>query len=67
MAAFTKNVRSVTGGQFTKIVKGIGGGGGGASSGDTNPISGTEVGDMFFNTTVDKLYVWNGTAWVDVT
>ena len=36
MAAFTKNVRSVTGGQFTKIVKGIGGGGGGASSGDTN-------------------------------
>ena len=68
MGAFTKNYRSVTGGQFTKIVKGIGGSGGGStSSGDTNPISGTEVGDMFFNTTVDKLYVWNGSAWVDVT
>ena len=68
MGAFTKNYRSVTGGQFTKIVKGIGGSGGGStSSGDTNPPSGSTVGDMFFDTDVDKLYVWNGSAWVDVT
>ena len=68
MGAFTKNYKSVTGGQFTKIVKGIGGSGGGSvSSGDTNPISGSTTGELFFNTTVDKLYAWNGSAWVDVT
>ena len=67
MGAFTKNYRAVTGGQFTKIVKGIGGSGGGVSSGDTNPVSGSTVGELFFNTTVDKLYAWNGSAWVDVT
>ena len=70
MGAFTKNYKSVTGGQFTKIVKNINGGGsgGGAASGGTSdrPASGT-TGDMFFDTDVDKLYVWNGSAWVDVT
>ena len=71
MGAFTKNYKAVTGGQFTKIVKGIGGsssGGGGASSGGTadRPASGS-TGDMFFDTDLDKLYVWNGSAWVDVT
>ena len=69
MGAFTKNYRSVTGGQFTKIVKGIGGSSGGSTaSGGTadRPASGT-TGDMFFDTDLDKLYVWNGSAWVDVT
>ena len=36
------------------------------NNGPSNPPSGT-VGELFFNTTDDKLYVWNGSAWVDVT
>ena len=66
--SYTPIVRTVTGGRYTKIVKDVSsGGGGGTSSGDTNPGSGATVGEMFFNTTLDKLYVWNGSAWVDVT
>ena len=36
------------------------------NNGTSNPPSAT-VGELFFNTTDDKLYVWNGSAWVDVT
>ena len=36
------------------------------SSGAANPSDG-ETGELFFNTTDDKLYAWNGAAWIDVT
>ena len=69
--SFTRNVKLVTGGRYTKIVKDVGGagGGGGTASGGTSdrPVSGAETGAMYFDTDVDKLYVWNGSAWVDVT
>lgn len=41
------------------------GGTAGFETGATNPASGTNVGDAFYNTTQDKLYVWNGSSWVD--
>ena len=68
MGAYTKNVRVVNGGAYTKIVDtplNLGTGGT-IDHGATNPGSGT-TGQLFFNTTDDKLYVWNGSAWVDVT
>ena len=68
--SFTRNVRLVSGGRYTKIVKDVGGnGGGGTASGGTadRPVSGAEVGAMYFDTDVDKLYIWNGSAWIDVT
>ena len=68
MGAFTKNVKQVSGGAFTKIAQGLNlGTGGTINSGDTNPPSGSTTGELFFNTTLDKLYAWNGSAWVDVT
>ena len=68
MGVFTKNVKTVSGGAFTKVVQGVTlGTGGTIDHGDTNPPSGSAVGDLFFNTSTDKLYVWNGSAWVDVT
>jgi len=68
MGVFTKNVKTVSGGAFTKVVQGVTlGTGGTINSGPTNPASGTETGELFFNTTLDKLYAWNGSAWVDVT
>lgn len=67
MGAYTKNVRSHSGGAYTKVVRGVGSTGGGIGHGDVNPPSGTNTGELFFNTTNDKLYAWNGTAWVDVT
>ena len=48
------------------FVNGVtGGGSAGFNTGATNPSSGDEVGDAFYNTAQDKLYVWNGTSWVD--
>lgn len=42
------------------------GGTAGYSTGPTNPNTGTEeLGDRFFNTTDDKLYIYNGSAWID--
>ena len=38
----------------------------GFSFGPNNPADG-DTGDRFFNTTTDRLFVWNGTVWVDVT
>ena len=68
MGAYIKNVRVVNDGAYTKIVNtplNLGSGGT-INHGTDNPGSGT-TGELFFNTTDDKLYVWNGTAWVDVT
>ena len=42
------------------------GAGAAISSGAVNPNDG-ETGELFFNTTDDKLYAWNGGAWIDVT
>ena len=68
MGAYTKNVQTVSGGAYTKVVQGVTlGTGGTIDHGDVNPPFGTNTGDLFFNTADDKLYVWNGTAWVDVT
>ena len=73
--SYTKNVRSVSAGTgaFTKIVRVVGGsssgGGGSVDNGGTadRPADGGAIGNMFFDTDLDKLYVWNGSAWVDVT
>ena len=68
MGAYTKQVKVVNGGAYTKIVSSeLLGTGGTINSGETNPDSGSTVGELFFNTTQDKLYAWNGSAWVDVT
>ena len=68
MGAYTKNVKTVNGGAYTTIVSSeLLGTGGTINSGDTNPSSGSTVGELFFNTSLDKLYAWNGSAWVDVT
>jgi hypothetical protein len=67
MGQYIKNV-AVTTGQFIKHVDaGLLGTGGTINSGPNNPTSGSAVGELFFNTTDDKLYAWNGSAWVDVT
>ena len=68
MGAYTKNVRVVNNGAYTKIVDtplNLGSGGT-ISHGDTFPGSPT-TGDLFFRTDTDKLFVWNGSSWVDVT
>jgi len=40
-------------------------GGGGVVVGNTFPLT-PSIGDLFHNTTTDKLYVWDGNAWIDV-
>lgn len=35
-------------------------------SGDTLPPTGNEIGDMFFNTTNNTMYYWDGTEWVPI-
>ena len=73
MAQFIDNVRSVTTGQFTKVVKDISGGGGGASGEIQVPSGGTgdrpdspSVGDLFWDTDLEILLIWTGTEWKPV-
>ena len=69
MAQFIDNVRSVSTGQFTKIVKDISGGGGGSgeiqvpSGGTADRPDSPTVGDLFWDTTLDSLLVWDGSSW----
>ena len=35
-------------------------------SGDTLPPTGNEIGDMFFNTTNNTMYYWDGSEWVPI-
>ena len=41
------------------------GGGGGATVAATFPLS-PSTGDLFQNTVTDKLYVWDGSSWIDI-
>jgi hypothetical protein len=66
MGQYTRTVKPIDVGQYGTKVIGIAGSSGTINNGTSNPSSGT-VGELFFNTTDDKLYVWNGSAWVDVT
>ena len=68
MVEFPRNdgLGTILGRYSLEFVNGAtGGGSAGFDTGATNPSSGTNVGDAFYNTTQDKLYVWNGTSWVD--
>ena len=68
MVTFPKNdgLGAIKGRYSLEFVNGVTGGGtAGFLTGATNPSSGDNVGDAFYNTTQDKLYVWNGTSWVD--
>ncbi len=63
----TDDVLNALPGRVTALeTNGVGGSGGTTASGSTLPASGSEVGELFFNTTNNILYVWNGTAWVPV-
>ena len=66
MGQYTRTVKPIDVGHYGIKVLGIAGSNGTINHGTDNPGSGT-VGELFFNTTDDKLYVWNGSAWVDVT
>ena len=46
---------------------GSGGGTGGLSGSTADRPSSAEDGTTYFDTDQDKLYVWNGSFWVDVT
>ena len=44
----------------------LGGGGANVPGGDTPPGSGNEIGDLFFDTTLNQLLYWDGTDWVPI-
>lgn len=44
----------------------VAGGGASVPGGDTPPVSGNEIGDLFFDTTTNALLYWDGTQWVPV-
>ena len=44
----------------------LGGGGAQVPGGDTPPGSGNEIGDLFFDTTLNQLLYWDGSAWVPI-
>lgn len=71
MAQFIENVRSVTTGQFTKVVKDISGGGGSGeiqvpSGGTGDRPDSPSVGDLFWDTDLEILLIWTGTEWKPV-
>ena len=43
-----------------------GGGGANVPGGPTPPGSGNEIGDLFFDTTLNQLLYWDGSAWVPI-